>query len=273
MTDVAPFRSDRFASAIAHYRAYRLRYPDRLLAQVIHQTGLSPGARVLDLGCGPGFLAITFAKAGFEVLGLDPDPAMLAAARAEAAETAAAVTFQEGSSYDLGPELGTFDLVAMGRSFHWMDRPATLRSLEPLVRPGGTVALLGDDHERTAENNWQDVVRATMKEFAPPDGFSFRQRRLDPDWTGHIATLLSSAFSDVDRYSVWERHPLTLEAIIGRALSTSSAAPDALGTRRAEFEARLAERLAPLAVNGGFSEVVECHAVMARRPGSVSWPG
>jgi SAM-dependent methyltransferase len=43
------------------------------------------GARVLDAGCGDGALACAVASRGAVVSGVDPDPAMLAAARARAA--------------------------------------------------------------------------------------------------------------------------------------------------------------------------------------------
>jgi len=41
-----------------------------------------PGARILDVGCGTGYFTRRFADAGCDVTGLDPDPAMLAYARA-----------------------------------------------------------------------------------------------------------------------------------------------------------------------------------------------
>ena len=49
---------------------------DQLLA------GLEPGDAVMDLGCGPGLLAIPFAQAGMKVTAVDPEPEMLEAAGA-----------------------------------------------------------------------------------------------------------------------------------------------------------------------------------------------
>lgn len=46
---------------------------------------LQPGATVLDLGCGPGSLAVPLAEAGARVKGLDSAPGMIEALRAEAA--------------------------------------------------------------------------------------------------------------------------------------------------------------------------------------------
>jgi SAM-dependent methyltransferase len=41
-----------------------------------------PGARILDVGCGTGYFTRRFAAEGYKMIGLDPDPAMLAYARA-----------------------------------------------------------------------------------------------------------------------------------------------------------------------------------------------
>ena len=80
-----------------------------------------------------------------------------------------------------------------------------------------------------------------------------------------MAVLLDSVFSDVDRYGLWERRSLSVDDAVGRALSMSSSAPDALGEKRDAFEATLRDRLAALAPLGQLTEVVEFYAIMARR--------
>jgi len=54
----APFEPHRFRSTIDHYVVNRPRYPRALLQLILKRLRLKAGARVLDLGCGPGFLAI-----------------------------------------------------------------------------------------------------------------------------------------------------------------------------------------------------------------------
>src|SRR5215813_2850545 len=101
-----------FADTVAYYDRYRLDYPGRLIARVAGLAGLEQGDAVLDLGCGTGMLAASFARAGMAVTAMDPEPQMLARARSGA--EGLAITFLEGGSEDLAPQIGPFRLVVMG---------------------------------------------------------------------------------------------------------------------------------------------------------------
>jgi ubiquinone/menaquinone biosynthesis C-methylase UbiE len=54
---------------------------------IVSLLGPEPGARILDVGCGTGYFTRRFAREGHDVTGLDPDPSMLAFARAHRAGT------------------------------------------------------------------------------------------------------------------------------------------------------------------------------------------
>jgi SAM-dependent methyltransferase len=109
--------------------------------------GLAPGMRVLDVGCGPGDVALLAAElvgpAG-AVVGVDRDPAALATARARAAATPQA-TFVEGDFRAL-PTGEPFDAV-IGRCVltHQAEPVAAILSLLPHLRPGGIVAFQEPD--------------------------------------------------------------------------------------------------------------------------------
>ena len=56
------------------------------VAFLVAHLGLSPPARVLDAGCGPGRHSLALAALGFEVVGIDLSPDFVALARAAATE-------------------------------------------------------------------------------------------------------------------------------------------------------------------------------------------
>ena len=102
----------RFASTVAYYESARPPYGAEFFAEAARELGLDRSRRLLDIGAGPGILAIGFAPCCGEVVGVDPEPAMVEAARSAAARAGVAATFIEGCFEDMGPSLGVFDVVA-----------------------------------------------------------------------------------------------------------------------------------------------------------------
>lgn len=264
MNQVRLYEPRRFKSAAPFYERYRLGYPQRLIWRVIALAGLRPGDPVLDLGTGPGLLAVPFARAGMAVTAADPEPAMLEAAGAAAQAAGVKLTLWHGGSYELTPNVGPFRLVTIGRAFHWMDREATLKMLDRIVAPDGGVAFFHDAHPDVAENRWFRVLRETADRYTKDavhagERRSGAHRRYEP-------YLFASAFTQLDGLSVTSRADITMDDLVGRAYSMSSCAPEKLGERRAEFEADLRAALAPFATHGTFIEVAEMVALLARRP-------
>jgi len=107
------------------------------------------GARVLEVGCGPGHLSGQLARQhGLEVTGLDLDPAMIARARAN--------TDRAGNRGGRRPSFLVSDVAALAfpdRSFdlvvttlsmhHWSDPTAGLAEIGRVLRPGAR-ALIWD---------------------------------------------------------------------------------------------------------------------------------
>jgi SAM-dependent methyltransferase len=257
------FEPDRFRTTVGHYRAGRPPYPPGLIRRVAERVGLSEADRVLDLGCGPGPLAIGFAYFAGTVLGLDPEPQMLAAAAAAAQGLAPNASFRQGSSYDLGPALGRFRLVTMGRSFHWMDRAETLRRLDAMIEEDGAVALFHGTHLDVPENGWTEEWRAIAETYAADD--PLHERRRAGTWVRHEAFLLASAFCRLERISLIARQTVTTESLLERALSMSSLSRARLGERTEALVRDLTALLARVAPGGTLSEVLESAALIAHR--------
>ena len=107
---------------------------------VLELLDASSGEVVLDLGCGTGELAVRIAATGARVIGLDSDPAMVAAAarRLGPANTLLA----DAHAFRL-PE--PVDAVFSNAALHWMPRPGeVVACVRAALRPGGRfVAEMG----------------------------------------------------------------------------------------------------------------------------------
>jgi 2-polyprenyl-3-methyl-5-hydroxy-6-metoxy-1,4-benzoquinol methylase len=259
-----PFEARRFQSTAAYYLRYRIPYPDRLIARVAERSGLEAGDRVLDLGCGPGQLGIAFARLqDATVTAMDPEPEMLAAAKEGAAAAGVDIAIRQGSSYDLGPDIGKLHLCVMGRSFHWMDRPATLAALDQLIEPGGAVALF-HDKSVVASPNWRGIVEKLTETFSP-ERSADRLMRKSKDWAPHEAMLINSPFRNLERIGIVRQYQRDIEDIVGRVFSMSSTSPQALGDKLPEFEAALRAELLEIAPDGKLTEIVESAGLLAFR--------
>jgi SAM-dependent methyltransferase len=111
------------------------------------------GARVLEVGCGPGGLSIRLTRRhGLDVTGVDLDPAMIERARANADRAGDGdvrrPSFLVGDVASLAFPDGSFDLVVSTLSMHhWADPTAGLAEIGRVLRPGGR-ALVWDFRPR-----------------------------------------------------------------------------------------------------------------------------
>jgi trans-aconitate methyltransferase len=103
-----------------------------LLAESLIET-LQPqaGERILDLGCGDGFLTRRIAESGATVVGVDSSPQMIAAATDRGLDA----RFASGEAL---PFDGEFDAVFSNAALHWMrDQDAVLNGVHRALKPGG----------------------------------------------------------------------------------------------------------------------------------------
>jgi SAM-dependent methyltransferase len=106
------------------------------------------GARVLEVGCGPGHLSTRLAHHGFDVTGLDLDPAMITRARANTDRLSSGnqrrPSFLVGDVAALAFPDRSVDLVVSTLSMHhWADPAAGLTEIGRVLRPGAR-ALIWD---------------------------------------------------------------------------------------------------------------------------------
>ena len=155
---------------------------------LLDAAGVGPGTRVLDVGTGTGTAALAAQARGAEVVAVDADAGMVAAARA------GGVAAHIGELPELPCPDGDFDAVVGNFVLNHVGRPRTaLAELHRVLRPGGRLALTTWSANRGAG---QDLLgRACEAGGAVPPSYL---PRLDPaeDWprTGEgFAQLLGEA--------------------------------------------------------------------------------
>ncbi|MFH1485204.1 MAG: class I SAM-dependent methyltransferase [Chloroflexota bacterium] len=114
---------------------------------VARAVGKCSRGKAIDIGCGPGMLAIELARRapGLEVVGLDLSEGMLETARENASRAglAEAVTFQGGDALDIPFSDASFDLAVSTMSLHhWTEPVKVLNEIARILRPGGKFVVL-----------------------------------------------------------------------------------------------------------------------------------
>jgi SAM-dependent methyltransferase len=179
---------------------YQIRDAVRRRSLVRAALGASPGERILDVGCGPGFYCLELAEevgAEGSVLGIDSSGGMLALA-ARRCEGHPNVEFREAEATSLPVEDGAFDgLVCVQVLEYVPDVGKALAEFHRALRPGGRVVL------------W-DVDWSTLSWHSEDPG---RMARALAAWDEHLADpvlprtlaaqMASAGFKDVRM----EAHP------------------------------------------------------------------
>jgi len=118
------------------------RYMEKGAKQFFEQLRIPSGARLLDVGCGAGQLALIAARAGLQVTGCDISPNWLESARQRAAEEGLNATFEEGDAEELPYPDGAFDAVVSLIGAMFAPRPERVASeLTRVCKPGGIIAM------------------------------------------------------------------------------------------------------------------------------------
>ena len=168
--------------------------------RLVELAAIEPGHRVLEVGCGTANLTLLAQRVqpGAGYVALDPDPHALRRARRKAERRHVAVQLDRGFAEELPYPNGSFDRVLSSLMLHHLGRdakPAMLREVARVLRPGGSLHLLDIDGEmgghgpflarrlhggpRLADNR-ADVVTALMSDagLSHPAAVDHRVKRI-----------------------------------------------------------------------------------------------
>ena len=135
---VRSFEHARWQAAAGVYEATFAHATAPFVEALLDAACVARGIRMLDIACGPGFVASAGRARGAVAWGLDFSPAMLAVARARDV----AVRFDQGDAEALPYGDGAFDAVVANFGIHHVPRPLmALREAHRVLRAGGRVAF------------------------------------------------------------------------------------------------------------------------------------
>jgi SAM-dependent methyltransferase len=229
----------------------------------LERLGLADGMRVLDAGCGPGFVTARLAEMnpGGQTVGLEPDAALgrLAAA---AFAGCAGLSLHRGSLTDNDLPAGSFDFAYARFVLQHLAEPGEgLRGLLRLLAPGGRAVVVDADDGLTAIHPEPAELAAIMRALEERQQRAGGDRRVGRKLP-HL--MVAAGFAEVGFHVVpLTTHQLGHEALLELAVTSRlSRVPQA---RAAPLAAR-ARRMAAFFAQNDWHGVVCVVAAFGSRP-------
>ncbi len=217
-------------------------------ARLVRQANVHAGQRVLDVACGTGVVAVTAARLGARVTGLDLTPELLARARENSSIANVEVEWHEGDAEQLPFEDSTFDVVLSQFGHMFAPRPdVAVAEMLRVLKPGGTMAFSTWPPELFVGRTFMLVGRYSPP---PPPGVSPPPLWGDPTV---VRERLGAAVKDIvfdrDRMLVPtlspEHHRVNFEKTVGPVIKLvemlSPTDPARLAQFRREYDALVKE--------------------------------
>ena len=256
-----PSKDSPFAGTASYYNAFRAPYPLTAIDFLIASFRLDGGARVLDLGTGPGTIAIPISYSAGEILAVDPDADMIKEGQRLAASCKRPnIQWLQSGAEDVPVEVGSFHLTTIGQAFHWMDRDKVLTKLALLTSEGGGLALVNPGKRRPQES-WEPIADRIVERFLGP---RVRHPRSNPQEPKHEPALQRSEyFSEFTAREFPTTITRSVDSIIGCIYSISHSARQLFGDDATSFEVELTQALLKQNPIGIFRERVETEVIIA----------
>lgn len=176
---------EEFADAdVARAYVNRPPYPEALYARLAE---IAPGRRhAVDLGCGPGKLALGLADRFDAVTAIDPSAPMIDLAKALGGGRHANVRWvlAPAEDADFGPPV---DLAVGGASLHWLDHAVVFPRLCDAAAPDAPIAAVEGDGPSNAP--WLDAYRGLVRRWVERLGFQFNHPEFVARMSAHEAWI------------------------------------------------------------------------------------
>ena len=134
-----------FGKTSADYARHRRGFPGELSSAARERGVGAPGARLLDLGCGTGALALEFARGGARVIAADLAQAQLVALGDRARSEGLALGTLRAAAEAVPLAAASCDSINIGQAWHWFEPTRASAELRRLLAPGGRVLCASYD--------------------------------------------------------------------------------------------------------------------------------
>jgi SAM-dependent methyltransferase len=165
-------RPECFDEVAEIYDRARSGYLPALIDDLVDLTGLGPGSRILEIGCGTGQLSIPLAERGVSLLAVELGPRLAAIARRNLARfPEAEVVVAAFETWPLPSE--PFDVVVSATAFHWLDPAIRVSKCAQALSPSGALAVIDGHHIAGGTEQFFVDNQACYVEWVPDteDGF------------------------------------------------------------------------------------------------------
>jgi SAM-dependent methyltransferase len=154
------------------YDEVRPGYPQALFDDLVSLSGVPPGGRILEIGCGTGQATLPLARRGYRMLCVELGEHLAAVARRNLAPYPQVAVLTRAFE-DWSVEEGAFDLAISATAFHWIDETLRYERTARALKPGGAVAPFWNLHVHTDRGGGffeevQEVYERVAPEIADP---------------------------------------------------------------------------------------------------------
>ncbi len=260
------FPENLFTGTAEYYARYRIPYPADLFEDLVARAKLTGTGRLLDLGSGPGRVAVPMARFFKEVVAVDREPEMIDLGRLECERSGVRnVCWKVGRAEDFETLPRSFEMITIGEAFHRMDRPLVAGRAMKWLSPGKCLIILGCNSVWKSRETWQLQAVEVIARWTKPkekDRGDVRGQSCLSD----RQILEEAGFFDVQNHRFPTPHIWNVDSFIGYLYSTSVASRRVLGDDVEAFEADLRRELLACDSSGRYSETVDFFYNLARRP-------
>lgn len=133
-------RRTTFDEVAELYDRARPTYPGELFDDLLEITGLGPGSRIVEVGCGTGKATLPLAGRGLRITCVELGPSLAAVAQRKLA-LFPGVEIVVADFETWTPRRGDYDALVSFTAYHWIERDLRYAKAAEVLREGGTMAI------------------------------------------------------------------------------------------------------------------------------------